>query len=53
MAMHLVDLLRRRMPLMILVQLDAAQVRHLAELLAPALGWDAARVDLEVEACKA
>jgi len=52
MAMHLSDLLRRRMPLMILAQMETAQVRHLAELLAPALGWDAARVDQEVEACK-
>jgi glycerol-3-phosphate dehydrogenase len=51
MALHLSDLLRRRMPLMILTQLDEAEMRHLAELVAPAMGWDEARVTQEVEAC--
>ncbi len=52
MTSHLSDLLRRRMPLLILATLSAAEMRHLAELVAPELGWDAARVDLEVEACR-
>jgi glycerol-3-phosphate dehydrogenase len=52
MVMHLSDLLRRRMPLLILAQLSAAEVRHLAELVAPELGWDAARIEQEVEACR-
>ena len=51
MALHLSDLLRRRMPLMILTHLSEAEVRHLAELVAPAMGWDDDRVTLEVEAC--
>ena len=52
MVLHLSDLLRRRMPLLILAQLSAAEVRHLAELAAPVLGWDAARVEQEIEACR-
>jgi glycerol-3-phosphate dehydrogenase len=51
MAVHLVDLLRRRMPLLILTQLDATWLRHLAELLAPEFGWDAQRVADEMNAC--
>jgi glycerol-3-phosphate dehydrogenase len=51
MAVHLVDLLRRRMPLLILTQLDAARLRHLAELLAPEFGWDVQRVADEMNAC--
>ncbi|MBU1213829.1 MAG: glycerol-3-phosphate dehydrogenase/oxidase [Gammaproteobacteria bacterium] len=53
MAVHLVDLLRRRMPLLILARLDAARLRHLAELLSPVLSWDAQRVTGEVQACLA
>ena len=52
MALHLPDLLRRRMPLLILAQLSAAEVQHLAELVAPELGWDAARIEQEAEACR-
>ncbi len=52
MALHLSDLLRRRMPLLILATLSTAEIRHLAELVAPELGWDAARVEQEVEACR-
>jgi glycerol-3-phosphate dehydrogenase len=51
MAVHLSDLLRRRMPLLILARLDALAVRHLAELVAPVLGWDEARVVQETGAC--
>jgi glycerol-3-phosphate dehydrogenase len=51
MVLHLPDLLRRRMPLLILAQLGAAEVRRLAELVAPELGWDAERVAQETEAC--
>jgi glycerol-3-phosphate dehydrogenase len=52
MVLHLSDLLRRRMPLLILAQLDPAEVRRLAELVAPELGWDAARIAQEAEACR-
>jgi glycerol-3-phosphate dehydrogenase len=51
MALHLSDLLRRRMPLMILARLSEAEIRHLAELVAPAMGWDEDRVTQEAEAC--
>jgi len=51
MAVHLSDLLRRRMPLLILANLDANRLRQLAELVAPVLGWDAQRITDEVEAC--
>ncbi|HLP98758.1 MAG TPA: glycerol-3-phosphate dehydrogenase/oxidase [Sideroxyarcus sp.] len=53
MAVHLDDLLRRRMPLLILARLSAEQLRQLAELVAPVLDWDAVRVAQEVEACRA
>ncbi|MFH2134657.1 MAG: glycerol-3-phosphate dehydrogenase/oxidase [Pseudomonadota bacterium] len=53
MVVHLSDLLRRRMPLLILAELDAESVRHLAELVAPVLGWDAQRIADEVSACLA
>lgn len=51
MALHLTDLLRRRMPLLILAQLSAADVRHLAELVAPVMGWNEDMVAQEVESC--
>ncbi len=51
MVLYLSDLLRRRMPLLILAKLNTAEIRRLAELVAPALGWDADRVTQEVEAC--
>jgi len=52
MAPHLSDLLRRRMPLLVLAQLNVVEIRHLAELVAPALGWDADKVEQEVQACR-
>lgn len=53
MAVHLSDLLRRRMPLLILAALDTDQLRRLAEIVAPVLGWDAQRAADEVQACLA
>jgi len=53
MVLHLSDLLRRRMPLLILAQLSATEVRNLANLAAPVLGWDAVRVEQEIGACRA
>ncbi len=53
MVLHLSDLLRRRMPLLILARLGPAELRRLAELVAPELGWDAAKVEQEVGACRA
>lgn len=53
MAVHLSDLLRRRMPLLILARLEADRLRHLAEVVAPVWGWDVQRVTDEVTACLA
>jgi len=52
MAVHLSDLLRRRLPLLILARLGESDLRRLAELVAPALGWDAAAINREIEACR-
>jgi glycerol-3-phosphate dehydrogenase len=52
MVLHLSDLLRRRMPLLILAQLGEGEVHHLAELVAPAMGWDASRIEQEIKACR-
>ena len=52
MVVHLSDLLRRRMPLLILAKLSKDAINRLAELVAPVLGWDADRVTQEVEACR-
>jgi glycerol-3-phosphate dehydrogenase len=53
MVVHLSDLLRRRLPLLILAKPDATGLRHFAEVLAPVLGWDEQRVMQEVEDCLA
>ncbi|MDE2118760.1 MAG: glycerol-3-phosphate dehydrogenase/oxidase [Betaproteobacteria bacterium] len=52
MAMHLDDLLRRRMPLLILAKLDESALRSLAETVAVAMGWDEAAVNGEIEECR-
>lgn len=51
MAVHLSDLLRRRMPLLILARLGEEELRRLAVLVAPVLGWDEERIAREVVAC--
>jgi len=52
MAVHLSDLLRRRLPLLILARLGESDLCRLAELVAPVLGWDAGRIAQEVEGCR-
>ena len=52
MAMHLQDLLRRRMPLLILAKLTEIDLRRIAVTVAPAMGWDEAAINREVEACR-
>lgn len=52
MVVHLSDLLRRRMPLLILAKLSSDEIRHLAEFVAPELGWDAIKIEQEAEACR-
>ena len=51
MAVHLDDLLRRRMPLLILAKLDESALRRLAETVAAAMGWDETTMNREVETC--
>jgi glycerol-3-phosphate dehydrogenase len=51
MVVHLDDLLRRRLPLLILARLDKAQLHTLAASVGDLLGWDAARQQREVELC--
>lgn len=52
MVLHLSDLLRRRLPLKILARLDEPTLRRCAEMVAPQLHWDAARVEREVADCR-
>ncbi len=52
MAMHLGDLLRRRMPLLILAKQAEIPLRRLAEIVATTMGWDAAAIASEIEACR-
>lgn len=52
MVVHLSDLLRRRMPLLILTRLSAAEIRSLAILVAATLQWDAVRIEQEIEVCR-
>lgn len=51
MVVHLDDLLRRRMPLLILSRLDESTLRRLAATVAVALEWDEAATNREIEAC--
>ena len=49
MAVHLDDLLRRRMPLLILAKLNKDEVRRLALFVAATLCWDEGAIDSEIE----
>lgn len=51
MVVHLDDLLRRRMPLLILSRQDEAQLRMLAARVSSTLEWDPARQVQEVSRC--
>jgi glycerol-3-phosphate dehydrogenase len=48
MVMHLEDLLRRRMPLLILSNLEQGELLRIAERVAAIFGWDEARVQQEL-----
>lgn len=50
-CVHLDDLLRRRLPMLILAKLDATSLQAIAEQIAPLLNWSAAQVKLEVQRC--
>ena len=47
MVVHLEDLLRRRLPLLILAKLKPEDLRRIAGIVAPVLGWDQGRTDSE------
>lgn len=51
MVVHLSDLLRRRMPLLILARLTADEWQKIAATVAPVLGWDQATLAREMEIC--
>ncbi len=51
MVIHLDDLLRRRMPLLILAKLTESDLRRIAASVATVLGWDNAALHQEVETC--
>ena len=52
MAVHLDDLLRRRMPLLIMAKLTEGALHRIAETVAPAMGWDEDAINREVESCR-
>jgi len=52
MVIHLDDLLRRRMPLLILAQLTENPLRRIAETVAATMGWDEVAIDREIETCR-
>lgn len=51
MVVHLDDLLRRRMPLLILANLAEDQLRRIAATVTTTLRWDGAYANSEVQAC--
>jgi glycerol-3-phosphate dehydrogenase len=51
MVIHLGDLLRRRMPLLILAKLSEDSLRHIAETVSSTLGWDEVAINREVAFC--
>lgn len=52
MVMHLDDLLRRRLPLLILAKLTETDLRRIGENVAGVLNWDESRVQEEIARCK-
>lgn len=52
MVIHLDDLLRRRMPVLILAKLDESALRRVAEMVAPVMDWDEITIESEVSACR-
>ena len=51
MVIHLEDLLRRRVPLLILHRMTDIELNHLAQLCSKELKWDQATIDQEIESC--
>jgi glycerol-3-phosphate dehydrogenase len=51
MVVHLEDLLRRRIPVLILSKMTQTELRRLAEITANTLDWDSATLNNELEIC--
>jgi glycerol-3-phosphate dehydrogenase len=51
MVVHLDDLLRRRMPLLILAKLSEVDISRLAELVSGSLAWDKSSLKRELASC--
>jgi glycerol-3-phosphate dehydrogenase len=51
MVVHLIDLLRRRLPLLLLSKLPRDEIANLAKLIADELKWDQAMVENEIDRC--
>ncbi len=52
MVVHLADLLRRRLPIMILAKLSSDELENLAQIAANVLGWSKERRDHEYADCR-
>ncbi|MGA7749786.1 MAG: glycerol-3-phosphate dehydrogenase/oxidase [Gallionella sp.] len=52
MVIHLDDLLRRRMPLLILAKLAEGTLRRIVMVVARAMDWDEAKMNQEIETCR-
>jgi glycerol-3-phosphate dehydrogenase len=52
MVLHLDDLLRRRLPLMILTHLTESDLHRIATMIADIMGWDEAMISREIENCR-
>lgn len=52
MVIHLDDLLRRRLPILILAKLTSDQLFHIAEHVAATLEWNDTRLHQEIERCR-
>jgi len=52
MVVHLDDLLRRRMPLLIMARLGEEELRRIAAMVASEMGWDEAKIKQEIEFCR-
>ena len=51
MVIHLEDLLRRRLPLLILYRMTEAELKQFAEISAKSLQWNEATIENEIEFC--
>jgi len=52
MVIHLHDLLRRRMPLLVLARLSENDLYRIAATVSPVMGWDEGAVKREVDSCR-